>query len=39
MLTWVGLDVLGIYGGTAGAWDLASPKLDEIELMVLSEKR
>ena len=38
MLTWVGFRVLGLYGGTAGAWGLRPPSLDEIELMVIAKK-
>jgi SAM-dependent methyltransferase len=39
MLIWVGFNVLGLYGGTAGSWGLRSLKLDEIEMMVIAEKR
>lgn len=38
MLLAAGLDVLGIYGGTAGDWGLRPPKLDEMELMALAER-
>ncbi len=38
MLTLVGFRVLGIYGGTAGSWNLSPPKLDEMELMILADK-
>jgi SAM-dependent methyltransferase len=38
VLTWVGFDVIGVYGGTAGDWGLRPPKLDEIELMAIAER-
>lgn len=38
MLQVAGLEVLHIYGGTAGAWGRRLPRLDEIELMVIAEK-
>jgi SAM-dependent methyltransferase len=38
MAAWVGFDVLGVYGGTAGSWNLEPPKLDEFELMLLAVK-
>lgn len=36
LLAWIGFEVVGIYGGTAGAWHLGAPKLDEYELMALA---
>ncbi len=38
MLEWIGFKVHGIYGGTAGDWGLRVPKLDEYELMAITEK-
>ena len=38
MLTWAGFAVSGIYGGTAGAWQLEAPALDEMEIMALASK-
>lgn len=34
-----GLNVLGVYGGTAGNWGLRPIELDEYELMVIAERR
>lgn len=39
MLTDTGFEVVGIYGGTAGAWNLQPPSLDEYELMAIARKR
>jgi SAM-dependent methyltransferase len=33
-----GLDVLHLYGGTAGAWNRAALNLDEYELMIVAQK-
>jgi hypothetical protein len=33
-----GLKVRHVWRGTAGGWERATPKLDEIELMVVAEK-
>ena len=38
MLECAGFKVNGIYGGTAGDWGLRVPKLDEYELMAITEK-
>ncbi len=38
MLRWVGFEVVGIYGGTAGDWGIRPPRLDEYELMAIAEK-
>jgi 2-polyprenyl-3-methyl-5-hydroxy-6-metoxy-1,4-benzoquinol methylase len=38
MLLAAGFEVEGIYGGTAGAWNLQPPLLDEYELMIFSRK-
>lgn len=34
-----GLDVMHIWGGTAGAWHRATVQLDEMEIMVVGQKR
>ena len=33
-----GMNVLNIWGGTAGAWERAKLKLDEIEIMIVAQK-
>lgn len=38
ILRQAGFEVLGIYGGTAGAWHKQVPKLDEYELMAIAQK-
>jgi hypothetical protein len=38
MLAWTGFHVLQLCGGTAGAWNLQPPKLDEMELMAIALK-
>ena len=38
MFAWTGFRILGLYGGTAGAWNLQTPKLDEMELMIIAER-
>jgi hypothetical protein len=39
LFTTAGLDVRELWGGTAGAWGKRPLDLDEIEIMVLAEKR
>lgn len=38
MLDKSGFRLLALWGGTAGAWNKASLKLDEYEIMVIAEK-
>lgn len=38
LLAWVGFQVEGVYGGTAGDWGLRPPMLDEMELMAIGAK-
>jgi SAM-dependent methyltransferase len=38
MLRATGFIDVRVYGGTAGAWQLAAPKLDEMELMLFANK-
>ncbi|MGD2110800.1 MAG: class I SAM-dependent methyltransferase [Phycisphaerae bacterium] len=39
MMALVGFELVGVYGGTAGAWNMQPPKLDEMELMIMAERR